>query len=292
METAAVLPLIERSDMFRSRYFDRQVSRKFLVRMSDGDAVETALYEHYLAGELQDCAIDISTMVGCPMACRFCAATSSKFGRALSTDEICRQVETLMAIVPAASPKIVCSFQGIGEPSLVARRVIAASRRLMSLDPRVAISVSTMAASRRGVESLMRSEVPLDNLQLSLCSIDDESLRSIMPRSPGAEAVMRLALAAVQAPMVAKVKVNYLWLSDRDTGTITGFFRRYLTGSPVIIKVSSLNMTAAARRQGLVGMSMASCESLAQELRSVGVDSFAFGSVEDIGLSCGQLVFE
>jgi len=141
--------LTERHEPFDSRYFDYQSAYRYALTLNDGLKVECTAYKHFLGGQPTSLAIDISTMVGCPVKCKFCAAGAMRYERTLTPEEMCQQVRLLVQLSDQEHfPKINCSFQGIGEPSLAATEVLAAARVLLSLDQRLTISIATTAASR------------------------------------------------------------------------------------------------------------------------------------------------
>ena len=78
--------ITSREDKFRSRFFNFQKSHKYLVKLRDGNYIESSCFEHFKHDKLVDLAIDISTMVGCPMDCAFCASSSLHFHRYFNAD--------------------------------------------------------------------------------------------------------------------------------------------------------------------------------------------------------------
>ena len=65
-----------------------KLSFKARLRLSDGLAIETVLLSP-LPGRWSAC---LSSQIGCPLACRFCATGQSGFRRNLTSEEITDQV--------------------------------------------------------------------------------------------------------------------------------------------------------------------------------------------------------
>ncbi len=281
---------IERTDHFASRFFDFQASRKYLVHLEDGAKIETTLYEHSLDGEATDVAIDISTMVGCPLGCTFCASATDEFLRSLSVEEVVGQVTHFLGAGELQSPQITCSFQGIGEPSAIPELIVESSERLLQVDPRVVISVSTMASSPSGVIKIASAGFPIHNFQLSLVGVRESSLSRVMPASPGFDRIVELSRHLQAMSNVAKTKVNVVLMDGvNDKDEIRDRLAEAFAKTNVIVKISSLNETNASLRNGLRPVDKAHAEGLVQELRACGVDSFLYGAFRNIEVSCGQL---
>lgn len=100
---------------------------KTLIRLPDDKLVETVLIKH-ATGRNTVC---ISTMVGCPMKCAFCATGSMGFSRSLTTDEIIEQVLFFSRLLKDSEERVgSIVFMGMGEPLLNYDNVISAVRVL------------------------------------------------------------------------------------------------------------------------------------------------------------------
>lgn len=92
---------------------------KFLLRLADGNIIETVGMP--TEKRLTVC---VSSQVGCPMACDFCATGKGGFLRNLGTHEIVDQVLTVQTDFGQRVSNIV--FMGMGEPLLNPDAVVAA----------------------------------------------------------------------------------------------------------------------------------------------------------------------
>ena len=98
-------------------------TEKFLLQLEDGEIVETVGIP--TAKRLTVC---VSTQVGCPMACDFCATGKGGFRRNLTRYEILDQVLTVQEMMGERVSNLV--FMGMGEPLLNLDSLIAAVRVL------------------------------------------------------------------------------------------------------------------------------------------------------------------
>lgn len=96
---------------------------KFLLRLNDGQIVETV-------GIPSDkrLTVCVSSQVGCPMACDFCATGKGGFKRNLERHEIVDQVLTVQEVFQQRVSNIV--FMGMGEPLLNVENVLGAVRSM------------------------------------------------------------------------------------------------------------------------------------------------------------------
>lgn len=92
---------------------------KFLFRLPDGKAVESVLIPsemHTVEGAPKRQTLCVSTQVGCPLDCKFCATASLKVKRNLETAEIIEQLLQVRQITGKKVSNLV--FMGMGEPML------------------------------------------------------------------------------------------------------------------------------------------------------------------------------
>ena len=107
----------------RSRELHRSVARdgttKLLLGTHDGLSIETVGIP--AEGRLTVC---VSSQVGCPMACRFCATGKGGLQRSLAVHEIVDQVLSVREVMQERPSHVV--FMGMGEPLLNSEAVLAA----------------------------------------------------------------------------------------------------------------------------------------------------------------------
>ncbi|MGK7895100.1 MAG: 23S rRNA (adenine(2503)-C(2))-methyltransferase RlmN [Xenococcus sp. (in: cyanobacteria)] len=113
---------IGRSDIdYRSTAPDQ--TRKYLLRLSDGLTIETVGIP--TSKRLTVC---VSSQVGCPMACDFCATGKGGYSRNLTNYEIVDQVLTVQQDFRQRVSHVV--FMGMGEPLLNSEAVVSAVKIL------------------------------------------------------------------------------------------------------------------------------------------------------------------
>lgn len=166
--------------------------RKLLLEWPDGQRVETVLIP---ADERRTACV--STQVGCPMACAFCASGLGGLQRNLTAGEIVEQVLQLQQATQQRVTNVV--FMGIGEPLLNYDATVQAVRTL--IDPnRGALSARKITVSTAGLPKaiyrLAEEDLPI-TLAISLHAPTDALRETLMPTA--ASYPIREILQAAQA---------------------------------------------------------------------------------------------
>ena len=152
-------------------------TRKLALRARDGAVVEAVVIP-----EQRRNTLCVSTQVGCPLDCSFCATGALGFTRNLSTAEIVDQVCCARAELDPGESISNVVFMGMGEPLLNLANVSEAIRILthpkaLAMAPR-RITVSTAGLVPRIHELL---EVAPVNLAVSLHATTDEVRDELVP---------------------------------------------------------------------------------------------------------------
>lgn len=150
---------------------------KFLLRLTDGQIIETVGIPTFkpvgkamcagspstgdtesggltglaASADLERLTVCVSSQVGCPMACDFCATGKGGFKRNLAVHEIVDQVLTVQEAFGQRVSNVV--FMGMGEPLLNSEQVLAAVR---SLNHDVGIGQRMMTISTVGIPERIR----------------------------------------------------------------------------------------------------------------------------------------
>lgn len=159
----------------------KQVSKldgtiKYLWELSDGNCVESVVMQYHHGN-----SICISSEVGCPMGCKFCASTIGGLVRRLTPSELLDQV--IFAQLDSGLPISNIVLMGIGEPldnfdNVMRFLELVNSPEGLNIGMRH-ISLSTCGLVDK-IEMLAEKKLQL-TLSVSLHSPDDASRSKIMP---------------------------------------------------------------------------------------------------------------
>ncbi|MTJ46704.1 23S rRNA (adenine(2503)-C(2))-methyltransferase RlmN [Dolichospermum sp. UHCC 0259] len=151
----ADIPIGRSSLHYRSVAPDDTV--KYLLKLADGEIVETV-------GIPSDkrLTVCVSTQVGCPMACDFCATGKGGYKRNLTRAEIVDQVLTVQEDFQERVSNVV--FMGMGEPLLNTENVILA---IKSINQDIGIGARSLTLSTVGIRDRIL-QVAEHQLQITL----------------------------------------------------------------------------------------------------------------------------
>ncbi|WP_163469208.1 23S rRNA (adenine(2503)-C(2))-methyltransferase RlmN [Fusobacterium sp. IOR10] len=172
----AYIPLL---NLLNHQVSKKDGTEKFLFGLQDGNTIETVLLKHK-----ERITICISSQVGCPVKCAFCATGASGFERNLDVHEILNQVYTVERRLRNKGETINnIVFMGMGEPFLNIENLIK-SIRILSDENGLNISKRKITVSTSGIvtgiERLLEEKLPV-GLAISLHAVDNEKRNMLVP---------------------------------------------------------------------------------------------------------------
>ena len=256
---------------------------KLLVHNGDQQVYECVLlpYEKRVS-----CCI--SSQVGCPMGCKFCATGLSGFDRNLTAGEIIGQYLLLQRISKERISHVV--FMGMGEPLLNLMNVVK-SLRLMHDE--VGLSYRHLTISTVGlvpqIGELAKENLPI-HLALSLHSPIDEIRDRLMPvnhKWPVAEVMQ--AMKDYQRATGRKITIEYLLIDKlTDTPEQALELARIIRGTPSVVNLIPFNWVDTG--EGFTRPSNERVRTFRGILASKGVNvTQRVERGHDIAAACGQL---
>jgi 23S rRNA (adenine2503-C2)-methyltransferase len=256
---------------------------KLLVHNGDSQVYECVLlpYEDRVS-----CCI--SSQVGCPMGCLFCATGLGGFDRNLTAGEIVGQYLRLQSISPRRISHVV--FMGMGEPLLNLKEVV---KTLHLLHEEVGLSYRHLTVSTVGLAPQIRelAEIKLPiHLALSLHSPFDEVRSSLMPvnKKWPVKEVMG-AMKEYHAATGRKITIEYLLIHEvNDSPEEAQALAALVRGTPSVVNLIPFNWVDT--ENGFQRPTRERVSRFRSILESKGVNTTE--RVErghDIAAACGQL---
>jgi len=151
---------------------------KLLIELSDGETIEVVVIPAR-DGRRTFC---LSTQVGCPVMCRFCASGANGLVRNLTAGEIVEQLYHACAVIERLPANIV--IMGMGEGLLNYDNLVEALNLFCSADY-IGLGTRRITVSTSGVVKNIRrlaDEGKQWNLALSLHAVDDETRYRLIPQ--------------------------------------------------------------------------------------------------------------
>lgn len=276
---------------------------KYLFELKDGKQIEsvlipprTAFYDNksLKLDEQKRLTVCVSTQVGCPLDCIFCATGTMGYKRNLITGEIIDQVIQIEKISQKKITNIV--FMGMGEPFLNYDNVIDAIRIFvdgMNIAAR-RITIST-AGWIDGILKLANENLKV-KLAISLHTLKDGLRNMLIPLNRKYN-LSKLLSAISHYYERTKLRVTYEYIvfkslndQDDDVKLLTKLARKV----PCKINLIPFHSISFVKPEiDLKPATMEEIELFAQKLRANHLTVFIRSSAgEDITAACGQLAIK
>lgn len=259
---------------------------KLALSTRDGAAVEAVLIP-----EERRHTLCVSTQVGCPLACSFCATGSLGFTRNLAASEIVDQVLIARAHLSPDESLTNVVFMGMGEP-LLNLPAVAESIRILTDSKTLAMAPRRITVSTAGLVPRIRPllEVAPVNLAVSLHATTDEVRDELVPlnrRFP-----LDVLLGALRRePLLGRKRPVFfeytLMEGINDSLDDARRLPRLLRGIPAKLNVIPMNPHEDAPQRP---PSRAVCDAFTAELHRAGLRvTLRRNRGADIDAACGQL---
>jgi 23S rRNA (adenine(2503)-C(2))-methyltransferase len=196
-------------------------SYKALLKLTDSNFIETVIME-MRANKWTAC---LSSQVGCPLGCAFCATGQIGFKRNLTSEEITDQVLFWRGFLKAskvAGRLTSIVYMGMGEPFLNWENVRQSIKDLTNNDlfgfGQRSLAIST-AGIPAGIKKLAK-EFPQINLAISLPTADNKKRSEMMPINQQYNlSSLHSALANYLEVTNRKVFIEYILMADENDNT-------------------------------------------------------------------------
>lgn len=266
-------------------------SVKYLFTLQDGRQME-AVYMPYLDRK----TICVSTMVGCPAKCAFCATGAMGFGRNLTPGEVVGQILAVAGgegLAPRELRNLV--FMGMGEPLLNYEHTMNAARILLhplalGMSKR-RITLSTVGLAK-GIRRLAAEDDLGLKLAISLHAPDEETRQRIIPTGAanGIGDIMEAA-REYQAVTGRRLTFEYSMLRGvNDHPWQAALLADLLSGLVSHVNLIPMNPWDGS---GFESSTEAEIQAFYDALEARGVDvSVRRSRGKDAGAACGQLALK
>lgn len=273
---------IDRARMISKLESKDQLTTKFLLRFSDGVAIETVAMKHDYGN-----SVCISSQAGCSMGCRFCASTIKGLERNLTAGEMLDQVLFAKKFFEGKLDSIV--VMGSGEPLLNFENLVKFLKILHDL---VGMSYRSVTVSTSGIipriHDLMEENLPL-TLSISLHAPLDNLRSDLMPINKKFPLRDLVEVGKLYGEKTGRrVTYEYILIENlNDSPEIAGILAKLLKNQLASVNLIPIN---PVNERGFKRPSKDRIESFARILNSRGVTATIRKEMgADINAACGQL---
>jgi 23S rRNA (adenine2503-C2)-methyltransferase len=260
---------------------------KALLTFGDGLDVETVLMRH--KGRNTVC---VSTQIGCPLKCKFCATGKMGFKRDLTMSEIVEQILFFARYLVEQDQRITnIVFMGMGEPFLNYENVMSAIRYLNEKDT-LNLGMRHFSVSTSGISDKIRKFADEDievNLALSLHAPSGDLRTQLMPvnKAHPLKEVLE-ALDYYQQKTRRKLMFEYIMIKDVndtvfDAKLLAEIARKYIC----VINLIPYNSSPNSPYKPSSAENIKRFKAILKEANINVTQRFNYG--KDISAACGQL---
>jgi len=292
-----IAQILESEMGYSARTWDVEHASRYVLDI-DGRMVEFSHFRHFKSGAYVKDVIEIASSFGCTVGCHHCAAADLPHMQALTADEI---VAASILIADrhdlTEASRLLFTFSGIGEGSLLRTPMFEAARRLQHLYPSAEFVMTTVGIRPEFIGAVgdLSDELNVKYLQVSLFSSDSQAVRLMMPLGDRLGYSVDALVDAMAAESRLRYRLNYVVIEglNSEVAQVESILQAFepVRGSAVL-RVSRLNETSASLRNGLRQPPVASVKRAADVARDKGWDAYHFYSDGNDQLNCGQLAGE
>jgi len=283
---AATSPSLERPELAADTASSDGLTRKFLLKLDDGQTIETVLMGY--PGRYTAC---VSTQAGCAMGCVFCATGQMGFVRHLRPGEIVAQVLHAQRALRARGESGLRNLvlMGMGEPlhnydSVMTALSIITDQRGLNLGPS-RITISTVGVVP-GILRLAEERQPY-HLAVSLHGATEAERSALVPASRRWSLAELIAACRTYSATTQR-RIFFEWTliaGANDTPEQAARLAELLLGIDAHVNLIPLNPTS-----GFAGETSVNAIAFQRVLREAGLPSTVRQRRGiDVAAGCGQL---
>lgn len=264
-------------------------TEKLLLKLHDDDTVECVIIPD---GERT--TLCISTQVGCPVGCQFCASGMFGVRRNLSAGEISEQVLTARARLPEGRRLTNLVVMGMGEPMLNLDGLLPALQRIHDPDG-INLGARRITVSTSGYPKQMERFAEADpsyNLAVSLHAADDALRKELVPTATHSVAEIVAAADAYFGKKSREVTYEVVLLAGKNDRRIdANKMIEALRGMPCTVNLIPWNpVDEIVKLHGFDRPNTARVDAFADTLRQGGLNvTVRRQRGADRSAACGQL---
>lgn len=277
-----------------SEFSERTGTKKYILQTAEGKDIESV----FIPGEKRT-TLCISTQVGCPLDCKFCATGLMGYQKNLTAGEIFDQYKLVKKDNPG-NPITNIVYMGMGEPLLNFKETVK-SLKIFSEELTTGISLKKITVSTAGIapKIIELADTGLKvKLALSLHSCFEDVRSLIMPINKKYSLKENLdAIKYYLKKTKTRITFEYVMLKDiNDRNEDITALAKLCSSLPAKVNIIPFNSLKHMDPKGLAASLIPTpaerIEIFAQKLRERNITVMLRNTQgDDIAAACGQLAF-
>lgn len=288
---------------YKTRSWYTEKTYKYVFSFKDGYS-ESGCFIHFSDEEMTNYVehvIELSSSIGCPMKCKFCASSEIVNIRMLTAQEIFDIFYYIYQDKVLRFPtqiKLAVSFLGIGDLFYTMNNVIAAMEMIHKVNPDIIFNLSSCFWTPKMLKKIKDSslENKVKTMQITYVFPQNEKIRQLIPGLPQLEFNFHNIITnMIRMFPMRKIRINYLVIKDVNDSIEDFFiFKNILKdiADRVIVRISKLNSTVAASTNNLYSPDITKMKQLLEILRECNIEAYLFYAYQNDKMNCGQLITE
>lgn len=299
ISTLKIIDRLERSDTYLTKKWKYEKAFRFVFEYFDKKRVESSAFIHYGSNnEILDLTIEVSTMYGCPLKCKFCDTNKIQSVHYLNSKEILMQIQKTLSeccLNPLDFDDFRISYLAIGENSLIPDVIIESIGLIREIYNHSKFNLSTVIADISAIEKWSKAHIPLRTLQLSILHFDILEIKKIIPniKTFDINKIKNVVIDFKEKKPETKIRLNYVLIEGFNDSL--DYINKLLDELEplkdiVYFRLSILNETDGTKRYYLNQVSKEKTEQILNIILDRGFNAYIFGSFTNQKISCGQFI--
>jgi adenine C2-methylase RlmN of 23S rRNA A2503 and tRNA A37 len=258
--------------------------------------IECSVFEHLDEKKNKvNASVEISSMYGCPVGCKYCASNLIGGCQFLTPEEMFMQVKTAIEYtgVPIKDyPIVIVSFSGIGEPSLIPDRIITAAHLIIRQYPEAKFYLASTCVKPELIDILGSSGLPFRSFWVTYIHYDTQKASQVIPSLRNHQYNFKKIVDRLKSFDLCKVKINCVFIKDfNDSNKDIEHLLRMLgpIKDKVIIRITRINPTAASCNNRLGIVNSKRLLEIAELIEGKGFQKHIYFTETNDNFNCGQL---
>ena len=261
--------------------------------------LEAGYFVHYDKHKnIVDKTIELSSSIGCPFKCCYCASALIDGFHLIEKDEILDVLSIIFQIHSLSKDdNIHITFTGTGDFYWTHSRVIPIIEDINREYSRCCFTISSCAWTKKLITEIENLNIAdkIKNLQFTYLSDDSEIVSKLIPNHSLDYDITKILQHISESSLKDKFRINYLMI--KDVNDSNQHFENFVNTFKqikecIVVRISKLNETHCSQMNNLLPPSDEALSSFKEMCINNKFKAYIFSSEKNDNMNCGQLITE